>query len=139
MRCTIVIRSAASRVRIQPITPKVEADMATPSLASNAPATKHRTALVELALAVGGFGIGAGEFAIMGLLPNVADDLRISTPTAGHVISSYALGVVIGAPIISVLCARLSRRMLLLVLMAVFVLGNFASALAPSYGSLMLL
>jgi MFS transporter, DHA1 family, inner membrane transport protein len=100
---------------------------------------KRRTILVELALAVGGFGIGAGEFATMGLLPNVADDLHISMPTAGHIISMYALGVVIGAPILSVICARLSRRVLLLALMAVFALGNIASALAPSYGSLMVL
>ena len=52
----------------------------------------------ELALAVGGFGIGTGEFAIMGLLPQVADDLSVSVPYAGHVISAYAIGVVVGAP-----------------------------------------
>ncbi len=99
----------------------------------------RQTALVEFSLAVGGFGIGVGEFAIMGLLPNVADGVGVSTPTAGHVISAYALGVVIGAPIITVLFARLPRRTLLLALMAVFALGNLASALAPGYASLMLL
>src|SRR5205085_4290637 len=86
----------------------------------------------ELALAAGGLGVGVGEFAIMGLLPNVADDLGISIPQAGHVISAYALGVVVGSPIIAVLAARLARRMLLLALMTMFVLGNVASALAPS-------
>ncbi|VTZ52537.1 Inner membrane transport protein YdhP [Methylocella tundrae] len=103
------------------------------------PAAPSRTALVEFSLAVGGFGIGAGEFAIMGLLPNVAGGVGVSTPTAGHVISAYALGVVVGAPIITVLFARLPRRTLLLALMAVFALGNFASASAPGYASLMAL
>ncbi|MDU7482070.1 MAG: MFS transporter [Hafnia alvei] len=92
---------------------------------------------VELALAVGGFGIGTGEFAIMGLLPNVAKDLAISIPQAGHVISIYALGVVIGAPVIATLAARLSRRTLLLLLMVLFAVGNIASALSSSYGNLM--
>jgi DHA1 family inner membrane transport protein len=90
----------------------------------------------EFALAVGGFGIGTGEFAIMGLLPNVAGDLGISIPRAGHVISAYALGVVIGAPLIAVIAARWPRRRLLLALMACFAAGNFASALAPGYASL---
>ena len=93
----------------------------------------------ELALAVGGFGIGTGEFASMGLLPNVATGLDVSVPTAGHIISAYALGVVVGAPLIAVLGARISRRTLVLVLMAVFALGNIASTLAPSYGWLVVL
>src|SRR5882757_739910 len=91
----------------------------------------------ELALAVGGFGIGTGEFVTMGLLPNVAGDLGVSVPTAGHVISAYALGVVIGAPLIAVIAARWARHRLLLALMAFFAAGNFASALAPGYASLM--
>lgn len=86
----------------------------------------------EFALAVGGLGIGIGEFVIMGLLPNVAQDFRISIPQAGHAISAYALGVVVGAPVIAVLAARLTRHVLLLALMTVFVLGNLASALAPT-------
>jgi MFS transporter, DHA1 family, inner membrane transport protein len=90
----------------------------------------------EFALAVGGFGIGTGEFAIMGLLPNVAGELGISIPKAGHVISAYALGVVIGAPLIAVLAARWPRHRLLLALMAWFAAGNIASALAPGYASL---
>jgi len=90
----------------------------------------------ELALAGGGFGIGTGEFVMMGLLPNVAGDLGVSIPGAGHVISAYALGVVVGAPLIAVLAARWPRHRLLLALMACFAAGNFASALAPSYASL---
>jgi DHA1 family inner membrane transport protein len=95
--------------------------------------------LAEVALAVGGFGIGTGEFGIMGLLPDVAGDIGVSIPTAGHVISAYALGVVVGAPVIAVLAARLSRRTLLLALMTVFAAGNVASALAPDYGWLVVL
>ncbi|MDS1141050.1 MFS transporter [Pusillimonas sp. SM2304] len=92
----------------------------------------------EISLAVGGFGIGTGEFAIMGLLPDMAIDFGVSAPEVGYLISAYALGVVIGAPLISVLAARLPRRLLLIVLMAVFAAGNLASALAPTYGSVML-
>ena len=90
----------------------------------------------ELALAVGGFGIGTGEFVMMGLLPNVAGDFGTSIPSAGHVISAYALGVVVGAPLISVFAARWPRQRLLLALMAFFAAGNFASALAPAYAPL---
>jgi DHA1 family inner membrane transport protein len=92
-----------------------------------------------LALGVGGFAIGTGEFVIMGLLPEVARDIDVSIPQAGHVISAYALGVVIGAPLLAVLAAGWSRRTLLIALMAVFAAGNFASALAPGYLSLNLL
>jgi DHA1 family inner membrane transport protein len=84
-----------------------------------------------LALGVGSFGIGTGEFVIMGLLPDAARDLAITIPEAGHLISAYALGVVIGAPLLAVLGARWPRRNLLIALMSVFALGNFASALAP--------
>ncbi|KWW39618.1 MFS transporter, DHA1 family, inner membrane transport protein [Cupriavidus metallidurans] len=86
-----------------------------------------------LALGVGSFGIGTGEFVIMGLLPDAARDLAITIPEAGHLISAYALGVVIGAPLLAVLGARWPRRNLLIALMSVFALGNFASALAPGY------
>ena len=90
----------------------------------------------ELALAIGGFGIGTGEFVMMGLLPDVAGNFSVSIPAAGHVISAYALGVVVGAPLISVAAARWSRQRLLLALMTFFAVGNFASALAPGYASL---
>ncbi len=95
-----------------------------------------RTATALSALAVGGFAIGTTEFVTMGLLPQIADDLQVSIPDAGRVISAYALGVVVGAPLLAVLTARVSRTRLLLGLMTAFTLGNVASALAPSYGAL---
>lgn len=100
---------------------------------SPAALTPLSIALIELALAAGGFGIGTGEFAIMGLLPDVATTYGVSVPQAGYVIAAYALGVVIGAPIIAVLAARMTRRMLLLALMSVFAAGNILSALAPDF------
>ncbi|MEW2132561.1 MFS transporter [Streptomyces sp. NPDC005435] len=93
--------------------------------------------LALLALAVGAFGIGTTEFVMMGLLPDVADDLRISIPTAGHLVSAYALGVVIGAPLLAAVTARMSRRTVLIGLMALFVAGNALSAFAPGYESLL--
>jgi DHA1 family inner membrane transport protein len=87
--------------------------------------------LALLALAVGAFGIGTTEFAMMGLLPDVAGDLRISIPAAGHLVSAYALGVVIGAPLLAAATARMSRRTVLIALMGLFVAGNALSALAP--------
>jgi DHA1 family inner membrane transport protein len=96
----------------------------------------HGTALAELALAVGGFALGTGEFASMGLLPSAAHDVRVSIPTAGNIISAYALGVVVGAPLITVLLARAPRRAMLIGLMIVFALGNFATAIAPTFAPL---
>lgn len=90
-------------------------------------------------LGVGGFAIGTGEFVIMGLLPEVATDLGISIPQAGHVISAYALGVVVGAPLLAIVTAHWPRRLLLVALMALFALGTLASAAAPGYWSLNLL
>jgi DHA1 family inner membrane transport protein len=110
-----------------------------PSPGTFSPGPMRQAYLAEIALAVGGFGIGTGEFGIMGLLPDVAGDIGVSIPVAGHVISAYALGVVIGAPVIAVLAAKLSRRNLLLALMTVFAAGNVASALAPDYGWLVVL
>ena len=97
------------------------------------PLTRFQVVLVILALACGGFGIGTGEFAIMGLLPDVAATFQVTTPQAGYVISAYALGVVVGAPLIAIAGAKASRRSLLLVLMSVFTVGNLASALAPDF------
>src|SRR5699024_7916278 len=85
-----------------------------------------------MALALGGCGIGTTEFGAMGLLPQIADGMGVSEPTAGHVISAYALGVVVGAPTISALTARVDRRRLLVILMAAFTLGNAVTVLAPS-------
>ncbi|MFE0452327.1 MFS transporter [Streptomyces sp. NPDC058914] len=89
--------------------------------------------LALLALAVGAFGIGTTEFVMMGLLPDVADDLHISIPAAGHLVSAYALGVVIGAPLLAAVTARLSRRTVLISLMGLFVAGNALSAFAPDH------
>ncbi|KQX13046.1 MFS transporter [Streptomyces sp. Root431] len=90
--------------------------------------------LALLALAVSAFGIGTTEFVMMGLLPNVADDLGTSVPTAGHLVSAYAIGVVVGAPLLTALGSRIPRKRMLLLLMALFVVGNLASALAPGFG-----
>jgi len=105
--------------------------------------TRSRARLALLALALGGFGIGATEFVAMGLLPNLAQDLLPSlyadSPTvanarAGSLISAYALGVVVGAPTIAALAARFPRKQLLLVLVAAFTIGTVASALLPTFG-----
>ncbi|OYD69082.1 DHA1 family inner membrane transport protein [Rhodococcus sp. OK302] len=96
----------------------------------------RRAAMVALAL--GGFGIGTTEFVAMGLLPEMAAGLGVSEPTAGHVISAYALGVVVGAPLLAALTARIPRRTLLIALMIAFTVGNAASVFAPSYETLML-
>lgn len=102
-------------------------------------AARRRLMRAVWALGVGGFSIGTGEFVIMGLLPEVANDLQVTIPEAGHVISAYALGVVIGAPVLAVLAAGWRRRALLVALMALYAAGNIASALAPGYLSLNLL
>jgi MFS transporter, DHA1 family, inner membrane transport protein len=92
-----------------------------------------RTVGAIAALAVGGFAIGTTEFVTMGLLPDIADGVGVDIPTAGHLVSFYALGVVVGAPVIAALSARLPRRALLVALMAAFLVGNAASALAPGF------
>ncbi|WP_017537772.1 MULTISPECIES: MFS transporter [Nocardiopsis] len=86
-----------------------------------------------LALALGGFGIGTTEFVAMGILPEVAESYGVSIPTAGYMISGYALGVVIGAPLLAAVGARVDRKHLLLALMGAFTLGNLASAAAPNF------
>lgn len=90
-----------------------------------------------MALAVGGFGIGTTEFTIMGLLPNVANGLGVTNPEAGHLVSAYALGVVVGAPVLATLSSKLPRKKVALGLMLVFTLGNLSSFFAPDYGWLM--
>ncbi len=101
--------------------------------------TRLQIVLVILALACGGFAIGTGEFAIMGLLPDVAGTFAVTTPQAGYVISAYALGVVVGAPLMAIAGAKSSRRTLLLIYMAVFAVGNLASVLAPGFVSFVVL
>ena len=103
------------------------------SVAADPASTTVNFKLVLLALAMGGFAIGTTEFAAMSLLPYFSAGLGIDEPTAGHVISAYALGVVVGAPILAVFFARMSRRTLAMGLMAVFAIANVLSALSPSY------
>lgn len=91
-----------------------------------------------LALALSAFAIGTTEFVIMGLLPEVARDLQVSIPSAGWLISGYALGVAIGAPIMALLTAKLPRKKTLLLLMVIFIFGNIMCALGYSYDFLML-
>ncbi len=94
--------------------------------------------LILFALALGGFAIGTSEFVVMGLMPDIARGLGVNEPQVGHVISAYALGVVIGAPLLAILGARMRRRPLLLALMAFYAVGNLASALAPNYSTMLL-
>ncbi len=90
-----------------------------------------------IALALSAFAIGTTEFVIMGLLPQVAGNLAVSIPAAGWLVSGYALGVLVGAPIMAVATQKLPHRSALLVLMGIFILGNALCAIAPSYGFLM--
>jgi DHA1 family inner membrane transport protein len=92
-----------------------------------------------LALALGGFGIGTGEFVTLGLLPNMASDLHVSVPRAGQLISAYALGVVVGAPLLTGAAARLPRKGLLISIALTMAAGNLASALVPGFDSPLLL
>lgn len=91
-----------------------------------------------MALAIGAFGIGVTEFSPMGMLPVIADDLGISIPTAGILISAYAFGVLVGAPVMTLLFANMPRRRLLVLSMGIFTQGNLMSALADSYSALMI-
>ena len=99
--------------------------------------TARHFGLAVVALAMGGFAIGTTEFVTMGLLPQISRGVDVSIPTGGHVISAYAVGVVVGAPVLAFLGARLPRRGLLVALMAAFAVGNGLSALANSYEQLM--
>jgi MFS transporter, DHA1 family, inner membrane transport protein len=91
-----------------------------------------------LALALSAFAIGTTEFVIMGILPDVAHALSVSIPSAGLLVSGYALGVAIGAPLLALLTSRLPRKWALLLLMGVFIVGNVLCAIAPGYTSLMI-
>ncbi|MEN8280059.1 MFS transporter [Acinetobacter gerneri] len=90
-----------------------------------------------LALAIGAFAIGTTEFSPMGFLPQIAESLNISIPSAGMLITAYALGVMIGAPIMTLWFGHFSRRKALILLMSIFTIGNILAAIAPSYLGLM--
>ena len=100
--------------------------------------TPRRSGIVHGALALGGFAIGTTEFATMSILPLFARDLHVDLPTGGRAISAYAIGVVVGAPLLAVGGARLSRRTMLIALMAWVAVANLLSAAAPSFGWLLL-
>ncbi|MCJ8140756.1 MFS transporter [Falsirhodobacter halotolerans] len=102
------------------------------------PRTDLRPGVIHFALALGGFAIGTSEFAAMALIPYISPALDISQATASHLISAYALGVVVGAPVLAALGARLPRRMLLIGLMLVYAIAHVASSTAHSYGGMML-
>ncbi len=91
-----------------------------------------------LALAIGAFGIGTTEFSPMGLLPVIAEGVNVSIPAAGMLISAYAIGVMVGAPLMTLLLSQRGRRNALLLLMSIFVAGNLLSTLAPDYSMLMI-
>ncbi len=99
--------------------------------------SESRRTIVMLALALGSFGIGTTEFVSMGLLPLIAGDFAITEDKAGHIISAYALGVVVGAPLITAVTGLMPRRRLLILLMTAFTLGNFLSVVAMNYPMLM--
>lgn len=103
-----------------------------------APAGKSGATLPLLALALGAFGIGTTEFSPMGMLPTIAEGVHVTIPTAGMLVSAYAIGVMIGAPLMTLALARWSRRTALIALMSIFTLGNLLSSLAPDYTTLLL-
>ncbi len=109
------------------------------TLPSSSASSSVHLGFALFALAMGGFAIGTSEFAIMGLLPDVARDYAVTEARAGQLISAYALGVVVGAPLIAVLGSGLNRRLLALLLMACYAVANIASSLAPGFGSLIVL
>jgi MFS transporter, DHA1 family, inner membrane transport protein len=122
-------------MRVRPL--PLAAGVSAPSPAVRPPLSPARVVVAVVALAIGGFAIGTTEFVTMGVLPDIAEGLGVSIPSAGHVISVYALGVVVGAPVIAALSAKLPRRALLIGLMAAFLVGNGLTALAPGYGTLL--
>lgn len=97
-------------------------------------ASSSRLPIAILALAVAAFAIGSTEFTIIGVLPEVADGLGVSIPKAGLLVSAYAAGVVVGAPLLTAAGSRIPRHRMLALLMALFTVGNLLSAVAPDYG-----
>ncbi len=98
-----------------------------------------QSGLAHAVLALGGFAIGTTEFATMSFLPAFTSELGVDAPTGGYAVSAYALGVVIGAPLLALVGARLERRLLLVLLLTWFGLGNGFSAMAPNFASLLAL
>jgi len=101
------------------------------------PAGQRRLPVPILALTMSAFAVGTAEFVIAGLLPNIAGDLGVSIPSAGLLVTAYALGVVVGAPILAVATYALPRKRVLLMMLGIFIVGNFLSAISSSYSLLM--
>ncbi|WP_287916859.1 MFS transporter [Comamonas sp.] len=97
-----------------------------------------KSSVALFALAIGAFAIGTTEFTPMGLLPVIADGVQVSIPTAGMLVSAYAIGVMVGAPVMTLLFSRFGKRTALISLMLIFTIGNLLSAFAPSYTTLLL-
>ncbi len=105
---------------------------------STASRTQASPGFALFALAVGAFGIGTTEFSPMGLLPVIAEGVNVSIPSAGMLVSAYAIGVMLGAPLMTLALSRWSRRTALIALMSIFTVGNLLSAFAPGYYTLLL-
>lgn len=99
--------------------------------------SSRRPPAALVALMIGAFGIGMTEFIVAGLLPDISSDLHVSLSAAGLLVSGYAAGVAVGAPLLTALTGRLDRKHLLIGLMVIFIVGNLVGAIAPSYGVLM--
>jgi MFS transporter, DHA1 family, inner membrane transport protein len=99
--------------------------------------SRSSSTIAIAALSVSAFAIGTTEFVIMGLLPQLASDFAVSVPGAGLLVTGYALGVAVGAPLLAALTGRIPRKTLLLALMALFTIGNILCAIAPTYGLMM--
>ncbi|WP_293797581.1 MFS transporter [uncultured Bosea sp.] len=112
--------------------------MNTKALTAGTAETSSHARWALLALAIGAFGIGTTEFSPMGLLPVIADGVGVSIPTAGLLVSAYAIGVMVGAPIMTLAFSRFGKRTALILLMAIFTIGNLLSALSPGYTTLLL-
>lgn len=112
--------------------------MTTDILTAETAETSSHARWALLSLAIGAFGIGTTEFSPMGLLPVIADGVGVSIPTAGLLVSAYAIGVMVGAPIMTLAFSRFGKRTALMLLMAIFTVGNLLSALSPGYTTLLL-
>lgn len=105
---------------------------------AESPQTGEAFPLPILALTVSAFAVGTAEFVIAGLLPDIARDLGVSIPAAGQLVTAYAMGVVVGAPVLAVATSRMPRKLVLLLMLGIFILGNFLSAVSPNYALLMI-
>ena len=113
------------------------AEPATRATETNRSTSSRRPPAALVALMIGAFGIGMTEFIVAGLLPDISSDLHVSLSAAGLLVSGYAAGVAVGAPLLTALTGRADRKHLLVGLMVIFIVGNLVGAVAPSYGVLM--